>query len=457
MINVFWKIIDVGFFRVFMALSSILFYSISSRNLSVEEYSVLREIFLYIEILPTIIIFGLNSSIPKLLSEGYELKSVLLKTFIFILALSFLSLLFLVFFVGAGFFLNNILVVVVSLCTASVQILTAFLINQNRTRSLSVSSFFVTFVFLAACSISFFVEFSSLDFVVLRCIYASILLIVPIYVMSTEIQKLNDYGKRVISIKLLYSSTQYFGMASIIAILSANLDKIIVKLYSTDIEFAIYATGAFEVPVVGILTGAVTSVLLSEICNKISIEDYSSARIIFHKISSLTIPIILPAFFILHFNSNKIIEFLFGKDYLESSVVFKSYLFLLLSRIVVFSPIMVALGLGKSLLTRTVLDLFFVAIISIFIVNSIGYQYVGYSIVISTFVFLIPFNFYHISRKLNKSVAELFPFCLFVTVFIGLSICYLLFAKLDLGLLSSGFLFSTVSYCCYFTVHRLQK
>lgn len=163
------------------------------------------------------------------------------------------------------------------------------------------------------------------------------------------------------------------GLSGIIGALILQLDRIMVALFFGAREYAIYANGAFELPLVSIITGSAMSVLTPEF-----VRLYRQGRNIdilrlWHSAVRKVALIFFPVALFLIFYGRDIIVVLFSTRYTESSAVFRIFQILLFLRITKYGSLLMAAGqsslilkvAGGTLLLSVALNLLFIPLIGL--------------------------------------------------------------------------------------------
>ena len=85
------------------------------------------------------------------------------------------------------------------------------------------------------------------------------------------------------------------GLASMIGLMSRSVDKVVVSSMCSPEQFAVYVNGAIDVPIIGILAGSVTAVLMPEIVELYSKGDSQAALALWGRAAVKCSIILLPA------------------------------------------------------------------------------------------------------------------------------------------------------------------
>ncbi len=138
-------------------------------------------------------------------------------------------------------------------------------------------------------------------------------------------------------------------VASIWGILINSTDQFFISRYFGNKVFADFSNGAMELPFVGIILTATSTVLtplftrqLHEHCNL-----KTTILPIWNNCLSKTIMLIYPITFFCLFDSDSIMIVMYGEQYVSSGVFFKIKLFTYFFKVVVFYSLIVALGATK--------------------------------------------------------------------------------------------------------------
>jgi len=73
------------------------------------------------------------------------------------------------------------------------------------------------------------------------------------------------------------------GISSTIATISVNLDKLLVSAMCTPEDFAVYVNGATEIPLIGVITGSVMSILIPEFAVMYQQKKYDDMLALWHR------------------------------------------------------------------------------------------------------------------------------------------------------------------------------
>ena len=134
------------------------------------------------------------------------------------------------------------------------------------------------------------------------------------------------------------------GIGSTIAYLNINLDKVIVARFVNPAEYAIYINGAFEVPLIGMLTGAASAIILPDMIRSIKNRQGREALGLWKRAAVKSAALLFPITAVLWVMAPDIMVFLFGEAYVSSASIFRIYILLVPIRIGFFGVIYQACG-----------------------------------------------------------------------------------------------------------------
>lgn len=200
------------------------------------------------------------------------------------------------------------------------------------------------------------------------------------------------------------------GAASTIGIISKNLDKVIVSSMCPPEEFAVYANGAIEIPLIGILTGSVTAVLMPDIVKFYKEGNKAAALEMWKRAALKCAMILLPAMCFLFVMAPEVMRVLFSAKYTESAGPFRIYLLLLPVRIVTWGAMLLAAGKSSWILSRTAIMLILNIILSIIFVKYMGFIGAALSNVAVSYFWLVPYNSFAISKLYGFPLRKILPY-----------------------------------------------
>ena len=211
------------------------------------------------------------------------------------------------------------------------------------------------------------------------------------------------------NIKNILKISLPLSIASITGILSSNLDKILVSnMLSTD-EYVVFQMGAYEIPIIGIITNAVSTVMIVEMTNSIKKGDVLQAMVLFRNIVKKTSFFLMPIMVFFFFAAKNVICFLFTEAYLGAVPVFLTYLFYIPIRCVQYGPMIVAFGKSKIIMYREFASLIINILLSVILMKLLGIIGVAIATVLISYIIGLAYNLYSLSKWTKVSCKDILP------------------------------------------------
>jgi O-antigen/teichoic acid export membrane protein len=158
-------------------------------------------------------------------------------------------------------------------------------------------------------------------------------------------------------------------LATFAGLLSVYLDKLIVSLFENEATFAIFAVGAFEIPLFAMLSAAFSQQIFPSMVSSIDKGNYDEAQGLWlqttKKVSMITYPFIV----ICMFFADDIIYFMYSSAYEDSIILFKTYLLIALFRNNSYGILLTAKGETK------IITIVSVSILGINLISSLVLYY----------------------------------------------------------------------------------
>ncbi len=211
-------------------------------------------------------------------------------------------------------------------------------------------------------------------------------------------------------IKELVSFTVPLALAGMVGTITRQVDKLVVSLLCPPEEFAVYSLGAIEIPLISMVTGAITSITLLEMRKSIGEGDKEKALQLFRRTAETTALIIFPALMFFMLTADSFIQLLYTDKYADSVVPFRWYLTLLPIRTVVFGSLIIALGKSQSLLFRSVTGLILNVVVSAIFVWKFGPWGAVAATVLTIYLWIVPLSMAIIAGEMNCRWREILPF-----------------------------------------------
>jgi len=198
------------------------------------------------------------------------------------------------------------------------------------------------------------------------------------------------------------------GLNSILRVVAKWLDKNIVSAYFQPETFAVYANGAVEIPFVGVLAGAISSVVIPEFSRLHDEGNREDLIALWHRAIQKAGAILLPLFVFLMVMAPTFLVFLFSERYRASAEPFRIYLLLLPLRCATYTPVLLALGRSKAVALGALADVLTNLGLSIALIPRFSYLGPAMATVATTYGQAL-FYLLWTARVLSLSWRRIFP------------------------------------------------
>lgn len=208
------------------------------------------------------------------------------------------------------------------------------------------------------------------------------------------------------------------GLSTTIGTMYQNLDKILVSSLCTPEEFAVYVNGAIEIPLIGVITGSVISILIPEFAEMYQHKKNEEILSLWHRAMLKCALLIFPIMIFLLIMASEIIQLLFSAKYADSTKPFRVYLLLLPIRITTFGSIFMASDNNLLVLYNTTVELALNFILSITLINYMGSIGAAIATVLVTYLWGVPYCLFFIRKILGVKFFRVFPCRRLVNIFL---------------------------------------
>lgn len=421
---------------------------IYSRALPVNEYGQYQSVWLYVNILSVVGLFGLPSvllsfptgqlsqwvrSNPKIIGGMLLLLTILPVTYIIFFAEGFdqpVRLLLCLFIL-----LQNVSIIAETLAVK----------KQQEQRVLWVNIFYNGLYLLAHTWVLQQNVYSLTT--LLYCLVALITLKTIFFIPKNTIH--NTEANKELNI-----GRQWFflGLYDVVGVVFKWLDKWIILAFVSVSEFAVYFNGSYEIPVFVLILAAVGNVMVVEL-SKTTTIDARSAVSLFHRSAFFLSAFVLPAFCFLLFFHREFFLFIFSNKYEAAIPVFFISIFIIPVRITNYTAALQVYHKNDIILKGALLDLFLAVVFLSILYPIFGLPGLAAAFVLSTYL-QAGYYLWQTSALLKMPVHTLLPFKqLFVVLLFSLALmagCYFMFKGLSqfymlgIGLLSCAILSAVV-------------
>ena len=210
-------------------------------------------------------------------------------------------------------------------------------------------------------------------------------------------------------IRELVSYAVPLGLAVMVGTLFKQLDKLVVSILRSPEEFAVYSLGAIEIPLITIVTGSITAVILADMRQAVSKNHFEEAVALFRKIAEKSAYILLPSTAFLLICADSLIALLFSSEYADSSIPFRIYLATVPTRIVLFGTFLAILGKSKTFLKITILSLLANLVLTWLLVSQLGPNGAAIATVAVILFWQAPASCFAISKAIKTPIKQILP------------------------------------------------
>ena len=211
-------------------------------------------------------------------------------------------------------------------------------------------------------------------------------------------------------------------VSGIVGMISRQVDKYLVTTNFSSSVYAVYAIGAKEIPLIAIVTGSASTVLLpklSELGSKNQIENFIG----FWKNSiSKTGLFLLPISFFLFAFAGDFMYFFFGQKYLASAGIFRIFLLMMPLRLAFYSHALFSLGKQKLYMYTSIADMFLGGLASYMLMRSFGIEGAALGKVVVTYIEIL-FLAWVLISSLRTTVKGFLPWSILSRVSLISIIC----------------------------------
>ena len=163
-------------------------------------------------------------------------------------------------------------------------------------------------------------------------------------------------------------------ISSLTGMISRQIDKYLVTFFYSPDQFAVYAIGAKEIPLIAVITGSASAVLFPVFSDFGFLEMREKFVEIWKNSISKTGLFLLPMMVFLLFAAKDFMYFFFGEKYVASSTIFRIFLLLIPLRLAFYSPALLSLGRQKLYMYATIGEMVLSGVASYFLLMKYGLE-----------------------------------------------------------------------------------
>ena len=400
-------------------LMSVIFQMITARYLSTTDVAVFRQTFLVYTTISPFLLLGIPSGIYYTFARNEKrIRAVVLESFIVLSSTSFLFTAFILLggnrllaylFSNPSLESTSYLLGPYSFFMMMVSLSTPVLVYLKRINFNAKYHAFRT-LFCVGITVLCVYIYKTATSGIYSNVFSNIVASLVICLATLYVLPKDDYIVRKSSISSMLKISIPIGISAMLGTLDTYLDKWIVSIMMNPEEYAIFSTGAHEIPLIGALTSAVTTVVLVDMTTAAKERKFEEALHLFKSASKKTSLIVLPIMCFLAVSAMPFIGFLYTDRYIGAIDVFRVYLLYLPVRTVFYGPIMIALGRSKQILIRSIIEIIANAILSIIFIKLFSSVGASIATIVSVYFVSIPINLAVISKDLKVKWHQLLPF-----------------------------------------------
>lgn len=405
----------------------LIFNMIVVRVFSESLYGTYKQANLIMNLTTSIFILGIPTTISYFYVSYDKLKREKLigNTIILLLSISIITSFLLIFFKESiSLFLNNhgiVNYVNIIAIYITVMIVSSFLENLyiSSDNSILLGKIYVVYVvinFIAMAGTAIFTKDLNMLLKIMALIEA-----IRTIIMYFAIKKSEDLKIKA-DLKLLISQLRFsipLGVVAIVQNLNMYIDNIFISNRYTTEQYAAYSNAAADIPLVGIITVSIATVVLPKMSRAYKQNNnYKEILDIWGDSCIKTALLMFPIFWIALFFSREYIEIIFSSRYVASSTpIFIIYLLKFPLYFTVFGNILIALGEQKYTMVNSLIGMILNIILNTIFIELFGMKGPAISTVIIQY-----FVVYLLLRKTSKitgiSIKNILPYKKIMELFI---------------------------------------
>jgi len=213
-------------------------------------------------------------------------------------------------------------------------------------------------------------------------------------------------------LRLLRSQLSYsipLGLAGSLGTLSKQFDRAIVSFSLSPDQYAVYVSGALEIPFIGLITGSLMTVLIPEFVRRLK-DGQATARVwrLWNRATEKTALLLFPLCIFLMIFSRDVMVLLYSEKYASSALVFAIYLMMLPMRIGQYGALLRAMGRSDLIFWISIIRLVAAVIVGVLFIRLLGLPGPAVAYVMLSYLSVLVYLF--ISCRLTRtSFARVMP------------------------------------------------
>jgi O-antigen/teichoic acid export membrane protein len=196
--------------------------------------------------------------------------------------------------------------------------------------------------------------------------------------------------------------------SGILGTLTQQLDRLVIAFLFGPIDYALYANGATEVPLVSTITGSVMTVVTPEFVRLFARGEKGRIVQVWNDSTRLVASLFIPLAAFLWVFAEETVVFLFSAKYRDCTPLFRTFLLLLPLRITNYGSVLMASGNSKLILSAAVRAVVCNAVLLCILVPTLGLLGAAIAAVGGVY-YMGGWQLWRTSKVLDTPVAALFP------------------------------------------------
>ena len=353
-----------------------------ARSLSVAEFGTFNQVWLVNKSLVFLFALGLPVSVYYFLARlpDEKKKSFILQTIasLAILALPFAISMYALADVVARYFHNPVLApslrlfAIYPLLTLPTISTDAILIGLGRTRQAALFDIVTTTAMLTAVAAAATLG-HRLDLVFKALLaYGVVQSLVAGWLVWRPVRRMpSRFSAEDLRAQVAYAAP--YGLAALVGALNYQVDKVLVALFSPLTVFALYAVAAFEIPLAGVTSVPVISVIMGELTRKYTSGDIEGFLALWHQSMRKLAVLVFAVAGFLFVVAGPVVVGMYSSKYADSVGLFRLYLLFLALRITVLEQVLAALGDTRFVFRAQAVALLVNAALGYLLIREVGW------------------------------------------------------------------------------------
>jgi O-antigen/teichoic acid export membrane protein len=208
-----------------------------------------------------------------------------------------------------------------------------------------------------------------------------------------------------------------YGLATLAGALNYQVDKVLVAVFHPPAIFALYAAGAFEIPLAGVTSVPVISVMMGELTRRFDSGDTQGFLQLWHQsMVKLALPVFAIAAFLMVF-AEQIVVGLFSSEYSASVWPFRIFLLFVPLRITILEQVLATLGETRFVFKAQGVAMIVNIVLGYMLIRNLGWLGAAASAVVTGYLFAT-LVILEIRDRLRVSLSRVVPWQELARVFL---------------------------------------